>query len=305
MTERMRPALTFITDYYDMMSDPVRVDAYASAIEAQVRPGDVVVDLGAGLGILSLLAARAGARMVYAIEMGDAARLARRIVETNGLSDRIVVLEEHSLDVELTELADVLVSETLGSFALDENTLPFTIDARDRLMKKGGRMIPCALDLWFAPVEVPAPHREVAFWREVCGFDFSDAIEEMLHRMSYADVQPGMFVAEPQRCAQIDLTTVEVNSLAVRHEFTMTRPGSVHGLAGWFGADLGDGVRIETAPGGVITHWRQAFFPYRDPVKVIVGDVMDVKLRLGPKSERDDDTVLQYEFSCTQLATER
>jgi len=190
-----RKALTLFDDYREMLADPVRLDAYARAIEATVKPGDVVVDLGAGLGILSLIAARAGAARVHAIEKGDAAQLMRRVVERNGFSDTIVIHEAHSRDVALERPADVLVSETLGSFALDENTLPYTRDARERLLRPGAAMIPRRLEPFLAPVELPEEHDKAAFWSEVAGFDFSDARTEMLSRMRLTTVQASSLLA--------------------------------------------------------------------------------------------------------------
>lgn len=51
--------------------DAHRTDLFARAIAESVRPGDIVVDLGTGFGLLALLAARAGASRVYAIEQGE------------------------------------------------------------------------------------------------------------------------------------------------------------------------------------------------------------------------------------------
>ncbi|MCA9608514.1 MAG: 50S ribosomal protein L11 methyltransferase [Myxococcales bacterium] len=300
MTDRFRKALTLFDDYREMMADRVRLDAYARAIEATVREGDVVVDLGAGLGILSLLAARAGARKVYAIEKGDAARLAARVVEQNGLAGRIEVIEATSRDVELDAPADVLVSETLGSFGIEENTLAFTIDARDRLLAPGGRMVPCAIECFLAPVELPEEHEAASFWADVRGFDFSAARDEMLSRMRVANVAPERLVARPQRSARFDLATTTEPGLAVRHLFPIERPGVIHGLAGWFAVELADGVSIDTAPGSAPTHWRQAYFPYREAVRVVAGDLLEVKLRLAPRDARSDDTAVAYEFRCTQ-----
>ena len=298
---RFRKALTLFDDYRAMLADEVRMRAYSRAIEEVVRPGDVVVDLGAGLGILSMLAVRAGAERVHAIELGDAAALMREVVAQNGMADRIVLHEAHSLDVRLDERADVLVSETLGSFAIDENTLPFTRDVRERLLVPGARMIPRELELFLAPVEVPEEHRLASFWDDVYGFDFSAARRQMLSRMRVADVSPKAPLASPQRSARIDLAADDRTGIAVRHLFPIVRAGTAHGLAGWFTAKLCEAVSIHTAPGRPSTHWRQAFFPFHAPVDVVEGDVMEVKLRLGPKSERSDDTRLSYEFRCTQI----
>ena len=301
MTTRSRKALTLFDDYFEMMSDRVRMDAYARAIEATVGEGDVVIDLGAGLGILSLLAARAGASRVYAIEKGSAAELAKRVAKANGLDDRIVFVDEHSLDAVLPEPADVLVSETLGSFALDENTLGFTIDVRNRLLGDGGRMVPQRLEPWLAPASLPDQFEKVLFWRDVAGFDYSPAVDEMLSRMSLASVLPEQLMALPQAFAHIDLRTAEADRVGAKRLFPIRQAGLVHGLAGWFRAWLTDEICIDTAPGKDATHWRQAVFPYREPVQVIAGDVMEVTLGIEPKSARSDDTLVRYTFRCTQL----
>ncbi len=301
MSSRPRKVLTRFDDYREMMDDRVRLDAYAQAIAETVREGDVVLDLGAGLGILSLLAARAGARRVYAVEMGYAASLARRIVADNGLSGRIEILEAHSLDVELPERADVLVSETLGSFALEESTLAFTIDARRRLLREDARMVPRRLQPWLAPVELPGEHAKADFWSEVAGFDFSAARDELLGRMSLADVTPPELMSRPQPFAALDLRTVTRAAVSGRHLFTLRRSGTVHGVAGWFVAELADDIFLSNAPGGPPTHWRQAFFPFREPVSVVAGDVMEVTLAIEPASERSDDSVVRYDYRCTQL----
>ena len=51
--------------YGQMVSDKIRTDAYAQALQQLIKPGDVVVDIGTGPGILALLACRFGARRVY------------------------------------------------------------------------------------------------------------------------------------------------------------------------------------------------------------------------------------------------
>ena len=119
---RFGKVLTLFDDYRDMLADDVRMSAYAAAIERVVKPGDIVIDLGAGLGILSFLAVKAGAARVYAIEKGDAIELARQVAAHNGLDDRIEFVASNSNDVLASQLerpADVLLSETLGSFAVE------------------------------------------------------------------------------------------------------------------------------------------------------------------------------------------
>ena len=59
-----------------MLHDDRRTGDYLAALAAAVRPGDVVLDIGTGSGVLAVAAARAGARRVYAVEASDIAEVA-------------------------------------------------------------------------------------------------------------------------------------------------------------------------------------------------------------------------------------
>src|SRR5262252_952841 len=96
------------------LCDRARLRVFERAIAAAVRPGDVVIDLGAGTGVLGLLACRAGAARVYAIENGGMIEVARALAQANGLVDRIVFLRTHSSEVRLPEPADVVVGDLIG-----------------------------------------------------------------------------------------------------------------------------------------------------------------------------------------------
>jgi len=299
---KQRKTLTLFDDYYEMMSDRVRVDAYARAIAQAVQPGDVVVDLGAGLGLLTLMALRAGAARVYAIEKADSIELARAVVEHNGLTERVVFLHGNSKEMFLPERADVLVSETLGSFGIDENTLAFTADARDRFLKPDGRMVPERIRPWLAPVQSPDGHERVDFWHDVAGFDYSPALDQQRGRMSLVTFTEGDLLAPRQCLADLDLRAVDGDTLARKLLFPIQRPGTLHGLAGWFEADLGGGGAINTAPEAPATHWQQAFFPFLHSIEVVVGDYLEVTLEAGPKADLSDDTTVRYDYRCTQIS---
>ena len=125
-----------LLDYHlSMLVDEPRMRAFARAVRRSVRPGDVVLDIGAGTGVLSFLACSAGASRVYAVEQGPVIELARGLSERNGFDDRVVFINDWSTAVELPELADVVVTETIGNAALDEGIIAWTIDARHRLLR--------------------------------------------------------------------------------------------------------------------------------------------------------------------------
>jgi len=74
------------------VGDTSRTDLYTEAIAEVIRPGDVVVDVGTGTGILGMMACRAGARTVYAIEPDQIIESARQVCAANGLAEQIIFL---------------------------------------------------------------------------------------------------------------------------------------------------------------------------------------------------------------------
>src|SRR5260370_8838575 len=127
--------------YGDMISDRGRVDAYANAIARAVRPGDVLVEIGCGPGVVGLVACRAGAARVYAIETEDVGHLAKQLASANGLAERIKFLQSDSRRTELPERVDVIVSDIRGTLPLFEHAIPSLEDARQRLLAPGGILI--------------------------------------------------------------------------------------------------------------------------------------------------------------------
>ena len=115
-----RPYYSHLAVHRLMLRDDVRTRAFRDALRAVVRPGDVVLDVGAGTGILCLFAAQAGAARVYAVERTSIARTARALVARNGFSDRIHILNDDIERVSLPERVDVIVSEWLGTLAVDD-----------------------------------------------------------------------------------------------------------------------------------------------------------------------------------------
>jgi predicted TPR repeat methyltransferase len=133
--------------HFTMLADKVRNRAYAEAIAAKVKPGDIVLDIGCGAGLTAMMAARAGAKHVYTCEQQPLiAQAAVRIIEDNGLTDRITVIPKmsHNLVVgeDLPERADVVISEIVDTVLLGEGALATLFHAMHRLAKPNARAIP-------------------------------------------------------------------------------------------------------------------------------------------------------------------
>ncbi|HMR10127.1 MAG TPA: 50S ribosomal protein L11 methyltransferase, partial [Polyangiaceae bacterium] len=137
-----------------MLGDEVRTLAWLNAVRAQVRPGDVVVDVGTGTGILAVAAVQAGARHVYALEASSCIGAARALIDANGVADRVTLIRGWSTALELPERADVLVSEILDDDPFGEGILEVTADSWQRHLKPDARQLPRALTLYGQLVEM-------------------------------------------------------------------------------------------------------------------------------------------------------
>ena len=140
----------------EMLKDSVRTRTYQQAIES--NPEDfkdkIVLDIGAGTGILSIFAARAGAKHVYAIENAEIAIFAEEIIKRNGLSDKITVIKGKMEEVELpVKQVDIIISEWMGYFLLYESMFDSVLWARDKYLVKGGKMLPDTAEIYVAAIE--------------------------------------------------------------------------------------------------------------------------------------------------------
>jgi predicted RNA methylase len=127
-----------------LLLDSVRVAAYARAIRETVTADDVVVDVGTGSGVLAVLAAKAGARKVYAIERGGVADLAEQVFRDNGVSDRIELLRMDARDAQFAEPPTVIVTETLGALGIEEDIVSLLKLLRARCAPNV-KLIPCSM----------------------------------------------------------------------------------------------------------------------------------------------------------------
>ena len=268
----------FLSVHQELIQDKIRINAYHDAIKKSVHKGDIVVDVGTGTGILAFLCLQAGASKVYAIEKGEIIDIAKQNARHNNLFDRIEFLRADSRQVDLQEKADVIVSEVIGHFVLEENMLDSIIDARDRFLKKSGRLIPQTVDIFFVPLESPDIYsREINSWqKKIKGIDFSPTKKLAVNNVYLENISSGQFLSDPQNAGRIDLVTTKEVNIQLNCQFTVKKKGLLFGLGGWFHVDLFDGVRIDTSPSSPPTHWRQCFFPIEEPLHVLPEDEIGV-----------------------------
>jgi precorrin-6B methylase 2 len=203
-----------------MLHDDRRTKDYISALTKAVQPGDVVLDVGTGSGVLAIAAARAGARHVYAVEASDIADVAEQVFAGNGLRDRVTLIRGWSRKIELPERADVLVAEVIGNEPCEEEILETTLDARRRLLKPRARLIPHTLELMARPLLIPeAEARQRAVgpgaikrWRELYGIEFQPLLEAAFPGPVNNPTEAEMLSCWPPAGPATSLATVELGS---------------------------------------------------------------------------------------------
>ncbi|HEY8077700.1 MAG TPA: 50S ribosomal protein L11 methyltransferase [Labilithrix sp.] len=274
-----------------MASDGVRMDAYARAIARVVKPGSVVVDIGAGTGVFSLLALRAGAKRVHAIDPNPAVWLARELAVENGFGDRLEVHDRASFDVDLAERADVVVSDLRGSFPLYDVHLATLADARKRLLAPGGVLLPAQDGLVAALVESERFFTHVQRgWTglERHGFGAAAARTSTVNT-SYTDgetpVDANEVLTTAARWATLRYGEPVPPVFEGTVELAPTRGGVAHAIAIWFEATILEGVGYTNAPGHR-TVYSRTLLPLLEPVRVEHGEKVTLTLRADATGAR-------------------
>ena len=249
--------------HVSMLNDRARTSKFLAGVAEVVRPGDIVVDIGTGTGVLAIAAARAGAKHVYAIEASAIGQVAEAIFQANGLADRITLLRGWSTRIDLPERADVLASEIIGNDPLGENVLEVTRDARKRLLKPEARLVPSKVRIFGLPVTIPQTdfaNRTRALtaetlqnWRSWYGINFDPLAE------TDQDSPPSFFIkpqnatdwetlSEPIMMAEVDLREVERLMIDSSLTVAATTSGVLNGLLVYFELEVGPTTRLSTHP---------------------------------------------------------
>ncbi len=264
-------------------------------MRAQLKPGDEVCDLGCGSGILGFLALQAGAAHVHAIEQSRVIETARALAAANRL-ERITFHHAPARDVALPRAVDWIVLEWMSPLGLDEFPLADFLDARTRFLSpQGGRCIPRVVDHNLTLVEdADAWSQLAAPWHQpYYGLNLDSVLPVALERTEELRVCADGFLAEPTVWQTIDLEgglsfPSHGRFGAQRVRVPIVRDGTCHGIAAWFDADLGGGVRLSNHPGAPETHWPTVFAPLPAPTPVREGDEAVVDLARVRSPGRDD-----------------
>ena len=265
-----------------MLTDSVRMEAYCNAIAQSVRPGDVVVDLGSGTGILGLLAARAGAARVYCVEQNAyMVERARRIARDNGLDGTVVFLNTRIEDLTgFPEPIDVFVSETMGPAGIDEGIFQLFSHCAT-LQARQPRWIPDRLTVVAAPINYLDLAQRQHQAARLMGLDFTSISDELGRIAHILPVMPDMLAA-PEQTLFCGVPGHDPLPEVLTLTWDLVYPVSFDAVGIWFSARLCEGVELGNPPEGPDTHWSQLVLPVLPAVGPITGPV---HLEVWPRFE--------------------
>jgi protein arginine N-methyltransferase 1 len=291
----------------EMLKDEVRTRSYMNAIvqNKHIFKDKVVLDVGCGTAILSMFAAKAGAKHVIGVDMSTIIFKAREIVKVNGLSDKITLLQGKMEEVELPfPKVDIIISEWMGYFLLYESMLDTVLYARDTYLEKDGLIFPDKATIFVAGIEDgDYKDEKIGFWDNVYGFDYTPLKETALSEPLVDTVELKTVVTDPTPVLTLDLYTCTTADLAFKTPFKLTvkRDDFIHALVAWFDIDFTachKPIRFSTGPHTKYTHWKQTVFYLNDVLTVQQGEeaVCELTVKPNAKNRRDLDIELSYEF---------
>jgi protein arginine N-methyltransferase 1 len=241
-----------------------------------------VADIGAGTGFLGFLAAGLGAKRVDLYEAAGVAGVARRLLRHNRLRN-CRLFEMHSTEVMEPDRVDLVVCETLGNYALEENIVETLNDARKRFLKPDGAIVPAGVRQLVCPVVSARFFAELAAWDRVgYGLDFGPAKTMTLNNIYVRTFAAGDLLRDAGAAKVWDELSFGHHNKTTRSgepSWTLDRRTVVHGLALWWTAELADGIALSTGPLDPRTHWEQLYLPVLAPIAVEAGQTLAARVR--------------------------
>uniref|UniRef100_A0A8C0ZNV6 type I protein arginine methyltransferase n=1 Tax=Castor canadensis TaxID=51338 RepID=A0A8C0ZNV6_CASCN len=315
MSKLLNPEEMTSRDYYfdsyahfgiheEMLKDEVRTLTYRNSMyhNKHVFKDKVVLDVGSGTGILSMFAAKAGAKKIECSSISD---YSEKIVKANHLDNIITIFKGKVEEVELpVEKVDIIISEWMGYCLFYESMLNTVIFARDKWLKPGGLMFPDRAALYVVAIE-DRQYKDfkIHWWENVYGFDMT-CIRDVAMKEPLVDiVDPKQVVTNACLIKEVDIYTVKTEELSFTSAFCLQiqRNDYVHALVTYFNIEFTKchkKMGFSTAPDAPYTHWKQTVFYLEDYLTVRRGEEIygTISMKPNAKNVRDLDFTVDLDF---------
>ena len=264
--------------HFPMMNDTVRNDAYEAALSAALKKGGTVLDIGAGSGLLAMMAARQGAsHVVTCEEIPLIARKATEIVKRNGYAERIQVINKLSTKLQVgkdfPERADVLVTEIFDDGLLGERAFLAIEHAQKHLLKPNAQLIPAGARVLYMAIEsqeIFENHRV----GQASGFDLSvfNEFSDSNYTGYHLEKVAYRALSTPKKVFEFNFKNITSEG-TLPLELEVTESGLCHAIAYWFELQLDEKTVISTAPNlPRRSCWKQAVQLLETPLKFTKGE---------------------------------
>jgi ubiquinone/menaquinone biosynthesis C-methylase UbiE len=274
--------------YCAMLTDEIRMKAFIDALKNAITPESIVLEIGTGLGSFAILACQLGAKKVYAVEPNVLVNLAKENAIANGVADKIEFIEKMSTDIDLPEKADILICDLRGGLPIFESGIATIIDARQRLLKPNGVMMPRQDKIFLAISEAETFYKEnVTDYAK----DFFDIKMPSSRRMLTSNMlnireQKETILTEEKLIATLDYQTIEDLNVVANIELKFQQNGTAHGLRLWFESQIADNIFTNNSPKNPPMVYASSFFPLENPIKIEAGD--KAKIAISALFEKSD-----------------
>ncbi|XP_035733209.1 protein arginine N-methyltransferase 6-like isoform X1 [Vespa mandarinia] len=279
-----------------MLNDTSRTLAYKNAIlnYADKFKDKIVIDVGAGTGILSIFCAQAGAKTVYAVEASELAKLSEEVIVENNLENVIKVIHSkiEDLDPNVIQKADIIVSEWMGFYLVHEGMLESLLFARDNFLRKGGILFPSIAKLYASPCQLSSMFQ---FWDNVFGVSMKcigkHYRETKSTKPEIVSINQDDILADSKLIAWLDLQSIilsEINTLGNEEYVSIcNKEGILQGICIWFSVEFPDGSELSTGPLDTSTHWKQTVIVLPMDVKVEKNEPVAFNLELTKDTSKE------------------
>jgi len=296
----------------ELLKDTVRTETYMTAIynSKHLFKDKIVLDVGCGTGILSLFAAKAGAKQVLGVESSSIVEQAKEIVENNNLDSVISIIRGKIEEVKLpVEKVDIIVSDWMGYSVLHGCLLESVLFARDKWLVEGGLMFPDRVTLYVSAMHDYNKEMKFDYWNDVYGFNMSRIKEISIAEPYIRLVYPEYVVTNKCLVKEIDVLNIKKEDIEFANPFQLQvkKDDYIEALLTYFDVEFTvcpKKIWFSTGPDW-LTHWKQTRFYLCDQITCKKGEDVYGLIRMfwksGKKNELDVEITVDFDGELSQL----